>query len=191
MAYILQFHGNLREQLMANLVSNSWTAGEIYNSRLIKELKEDLEQSIIIPSFTTIGIMIIFPFLEIFIYCFIGKNLSIKESLYTILLTLIPFVLGYKVANKIFENGEVVILLILSFFIVFSGITLKNDKIFFEFGLFWYFLFIGICILWTLIDFSEFNRIRQNRKEYNESMKKSNGINTNKAFDGMEVEDEI
>lgn len=159
--------------------------------RHIKELQEDLGQSIIIPSFTTIGIMILFPFLEIFIYCFIGKNLSIKESLYTILLTLIPFVLGYKVANKIFENGEVVILLILSFFIVFSGITLKNDKIYFEFGLFWYFLFIGICILWTLIDFSEFNRIRQNRKEYNESMKKSNGINTNKAIDGMEVEDEI
>ena len=36
MAYILHFHGNLREQLVANLVSSSWTEGEInYNLRLV------------------------------------------------------------------------------------------------------------------------------------------------------------
>ncbi len=36
MAYILQFHGEIREQLMANLVSNSRTKEEInYNVHLL------------------------------------------------------------------------------------------------------------------------------------------------------------
>lgn len=35
MAYILQFHGKIREQLMANLVSNSGTKEEINYNKTI------------------------------------------------------------------------------------------------------------------------------------------------------------
>jgi len=152
-----------------------------------KELKSDIWQSIKLPSTTTIWIMLIYPLLEIFIYWFVGNALPLKAALYTFLLTLIPFVLGYKISNKIFENGEVVILLVLSFFIVFSGITLKSTLFSFDFPLVFYIVSVLICIIWTLIDFNEFSRIRQRRKEYNENMKISTSVKSDNQIDGMEV----
>ncbi|MBM7562765.1 hypothetical protein [Fusibacter tunisiensis] len=155
--------------------------------KVYEELKIDIGQAIKIPSTTTIMIMIIYPLLEIFIYLFVGNALPLKAALYAFLLTLIPFVLGYKISNKIFEYVEVVILLVLSFFIVFSGITLKSAIFSFDFPLFFYFISIIICIIWTLIDFSELSRLRQRRKEYKESMKTTNNVITDNQVDGMEV----
>jgi len=154
----------------------------------IKNLWSDLLSSIKIPSITTIGIMIIYPFLEIFLFKFIGEPLSCKLSLYTIILTLTPFVLGYKISNKIFTNGEVVVLLLLSSFIILSGITLKSNEFSFDFSLMWYLLALSGCICWIIIDFSNFTRIRSLRKEYSKKKKNHKIVNEENNLDGMEVE---
>lgn len=155
----------------------------------VTEFWKDMRSSIKMPSLITIGIMIVFPLLELFSNTFIGSPLSREASMYTILLTLIPFILGYKISNKIFENSEVLILLLLAFFIIFSGISLKSDNPTFSFALYWYILALGACILWIIIDFNAYVRTREKRKTFNENKNQSRNSNSGKSIDNMEVDE--
>lgn len=153
-----------------------------------KEWIFDLKNSIICPEFTTIGIMIIYPGLGIFITYFIGGSLNFKDIMYNVIFALIPFILGYKVSKKIFENSEVLILLVLSSFMIFSGITLKSDAIKFDFPDICYIIAFIICVLWTIIDLKEFNQARKRRKDYKLNKKMSSNQSKSNYIDDMEVE---
>jgi hypothetical protein len=166
--------------------SNKFLQGVLIMKRLV-DFWDDVTNSIDIPDGTTIGIMLIFPIIEICTFSYVGKPLKTDIALYTLLVTLIPFILGYKISNKIFENNEVLILVPIIAFVIFSGISLKSDSPSFIFIPAWYILAIIGCIIWTIIDFNQFNTRRTKRKEFSR-IKNKPQENSNNSFDGMEVD---
>lgn len=153
----------------------------------LSELLKDLRDSMKMPSFTIFSIMMVYSFVEIFLFVFTGDPLPSKEIMYIILLTWLPFILGNKVSTKTFENNEVVILLLLTTFLALAGVTLKSKDFPYEFHGSIYIIALIFAFLWMLIDFKYLNKIREQR--YKEKMK----TNTNKVQlefnDGMAVDE--
>lgn len=149
-----------------------------YIAEWLKDSTDAIKSGVSIPDLTSLIIIVIFLFFELFSYDFAGASVTFEFKLMMLIVTLIPFVMGIKISKNHINKADYVLSALLLLSIVFLGLEVKNPEISnLVINPGYYIVYLILVICWYFLDFKNiyenYSRLRLNtavipEKEYDE-----------------------
>lgn len=154
------------------------------------EMKISFRRNYIPPSISVLVLMLLFPIFEVILY-FITKNpLEVDEIIYMVIITLTPFIIGYKFQAKAISITDVIFTIIIWSYILLIGREYKVH----EFSIWKLIVTVFMFFLVSFWMVFNFNNISEDKKKFEEKKKLfiSGRLEKEEAsiefVDGMEVD---